>query len=200
MNVIAAPLTLADTLPRYRWQTATLVIGGALATAAAAQVRIPLGFTPVPVTGSTFAVVVLAATLGLRRALASQGLYLAMAAVGLPVFANWNGGWDAVTGATGGYVVGYLLAAALVGHLAERGQDRSYASSVSAMVLGHVAIYTTGVAWLAHSLSIPVYSAEGTDAVTLGLAPFVIGDLVKVLVAAAITPALWAAVQRRSRS
>ena len=199
MSTIAVPLTLADVLPITRWRTATIVIGAALFTAVAAQVRIPLGFTPVPLTGQTFAVLLVGAALGSRRAAASQALYWAMAAVGLPVFSDLRGGWEVATGATAGYVVGFVIAAALVGALAERGQDRSFATSVPTMLLGSVVIYTTGVLWLARSLDLPLYDAAGRDAFTLGLTPFIVGDLMKVVLAAALTPAAWALVQRRSR-
>jgi biotin transport system substrate-specific component len=198
VSTIAAPITLADVLPLTRWRTATLVVGAALFTAVAAQVRIPLGFTPVPVTGQTFAVLLVGAALGARRAMASQALYWVMAAVGIPVFSDLRGGWDVATGATAGYVVGFVIAAGLVGLLAERGQDRSFATSVPTMLLGSVVIYTTGVLWLSRSLDLPVYSAEGRDAFSLGLTPFIVGDLLKVVLAAVLTPAAWALVQRRS--
>jgi biotin transport system substrate-specific component len=198
VSTVAAPITLVDVLPLTRWRTATVVVGATLLTAVAAQVRIPLGFTPVPVTGQTFAVLLVAAALGARRAMASQGLYWAMAAVGLPVFSDLRGGWDVATGATAGYVVGFILAAGLVGLLAERGQDRTFMTSVPTMLLGSVVIYTTGVLWLSRSLDLPLYTGDGRDAFTLGLTPFIVGDLLKVVLAAVLTPAAWALVQRRS--
>ena len=199
MTTVAAPLTLADVVPLTRWRTATLVIGAAVFTAVAAQVRLPLGFTPVPVTGQTFAVLLVGAALGARRAAASQALYWVMAAVGLPVFSDLRGGWEVATGATAGYVVGFVIAAALVGALAERGQDRTFATSVPTMLLGSVVIYTTGVLWLSRSIDVPLYTGDGRDAFTLGLTPFIVGDLLKVLLAAALTPTAWALVQRRTR-
>ncbi len=108
MSTLAIPLTLSDVVPVRRWRTATLVVGGALLTTAAAQVRIPLGFTPVPLTGQTFAVLLVGATLGARRAAASQTLYWVMALIGLPVLSNGQGGWSVATGATAGYVVGFI--------------------------------------------------------------------------------------------
>ena len=200
MSTLAVPLTLSDVVPVRRWRTATLVFGGALLTTAAAQVRIPLGFTPVPLTGQTFAVLLVGATLGARRAAASQTLYWVMALIGLPVLSNGQGGWSVATGATAGYVVGFIAAAALVGYLSERGQDRSLATSIPQMLLGSVVIYVTGVSWLAHSLNVPFYSKTGKDAFTYGLTPFIVGDLLKMLLAAAITPAAWALVSRRTRN
>ena len=196
MTTAAAPLTLADALPLTRWRTATLVIGAALLTAVAAQVRVPLGFTPVPVTGQTFAVLLVGAALGARKAAASQALYWVMAAIGLPVFSDLRGGWEVATGATAGYVFGFILAAWLVGALAERGQDRSFLTSVPTMLMGSVVIYTTGVLWLSRSIDVPLYTGDGRDAFTLGLTPFIVGDLLKVVLAAALTPAAWALVKR----
>lgn len=200
MSTFAVPLTLSDVVPATRWRTATLVVGGALLTAGAAQVRIPLGFTPVPLTGQTFAVLLVGASLGARRAAASQALYWVLALIGLPVLSNGRGGWSAATGATAGYVVGFIVAAALVGYLSERGQDRSLVTSIPQMLLGSVVIYAMGVSWLAHSMNVPFYSKTGKDAFTYGLAPFIVGDLLKMLLAAAITPAAWALVSRRSRA
>ena len=125
MDAVVAPQTLADLLPRVRVRTPALVIGFALLTAVAAQITIPLPWTPVPVTGQTFAVLVAGAALGWRRGAASQLLYVAMGAVGLPFYADGASGWDGLSGATGGYLVGFVIAAALVGALAERRHDRS---------------------------------------------------------------------------
>jgi len=196
MTTVTPRLTLADNIPAVRWRDTALVVSGVLLTAAAAQVSIPLGFTPVPVTGQTLAVLLLGATLGAKRAVLSQALYWMAGAAGLPFFADGSGGWSAATGTTFGYFVGFVLAAALVGRLAERGQDRSLLTSFTAMVAGTVVIYAAGVSWLAYSLSLPLYSADTTDAFTLGLAPFIVGDLIKLVLAAALTPAVWALLNR----
>src|SRR5690606_5580372 len=110
---------LADRLPAVQATTAALVVGGALLTAVASQVRIPLGFTPVPINGLTFAALLVGGALGARRGAASIGLFWLLGAVGLPFFQAGNGGWDYAVGATGGYLVGSVLAAAAVGWLAE---------------------------------------------------------------------------------
>ncbi len=196
MTTTTPPMTLADTLPAVRWRDAALVLGGALLTAAAAQISIPLGFTPVPVTGQTLAVLLVGATLGVRRAVASQVLYWVLGAVGFPFYSAGEGGWEAATGSTFGYFVGFVLAAALVGHLAERGQDRSFVTSATAMLAGTVVIYLCGVSWLAYSLGVPFYSGSGEDAFTYGLAPFIVGDLIELAVAAALTPMAWAWLRR----
>jgi biotin transport system substrate-specific component len=196
MTTVPAPITLADALPAVRLRSAVLVVGAALLTAAAAQISIPLGFTPVPITGQTFAVLLTAAALGSRLGVASQGLYWLLGAVGLPFYAEGAGGWTAATGATMGYFVGFVLAAAFVGHLAERGQDRNVSTSIPAMLAGTAIIYAAGVSWLAHSLDVPFYAGDGADAFTYGLAPFIPGDIVKLVLAAVITPAAWRALQR----
>lgn len=192
-----SPLTLADTLPELRSRTATLVVGGALLTAAAAQIQIPLGFTPVPISGQTFAVLLVGATLGAPRAVASQSLYWLLGAVGLPFYSGGSGGWTAATGSTFGYFVGFVVAAALVGTLAERGNDRTFLSSAAAMGIGTIAIYTFGVTWLSLDLGVPLHSGDGNDAISYGLAPFIIGDLVKLLLAAGATPVAWRLAQHR---
>jgi len=199
MTTVTPPLTLADTLPAVRWRDAALVTGGIMLTAAAAQVSIPLGFTPVPVTGQTLAVLLIGATLGAKRAVLSQALYWMLGAAGLPFFASGDGGWTAATGSTFGYFVGFVLAAALVGRLAERGQDRSLLTSFTAMLAGTAIIYVTGVSWLAWTLGVPFYSGDGSDAFTYGLAPFIVGDMVKLVIAAALTPAVWALLRRGER-
>ena len=180
------PLTLADVLPRTRLRTLALVIGFALLTALAAQVSIPLSWTPVPLTGTTFAVLLAGATLGWRAGGASQLLYVALGAIGLPFYQGGESGWAYATGATGGYLVGFVLAAALVGLLAERHQDRSLLTSVPAMLAGTAVIYLFGVTWLGH-----VLDAGATTALEKGLLPFVIGDSLKLLAAGTLLPLAW---------
>jgi len=173
-------------LPRHGVITATLVIGFALLTAAAAQVRVPLPFTPVPVTGQTFAVLLTGAALGSRAGAASQGLYILLGLGGLPFFSGGNGGWDYATGPTLGYLIGFVVAAAAVGYLAERKQDRTAATALPAFLAGTVVIYLFGVTWLMISLQ-----TDLTDALVKGLVPFVVGDLLKVALAGTLLPAVW---------
>ena len=180
--------TIADALPGASTRARALffVLSGALLTAIAAQISFHLPWTPVPITGQTFAVLVIGAGLGARRGAASQMLYITLGAIGLPFYADGDGGWSAATGPTAGYLVGFVVAAAAVGWLAERRQDRNLALSVHAMLAGSAIIYVFGVAWLAHSLKVST-----AEAVELGMAPFVIGDFVKLLAAGAILPAAW---------
>jgi biotin transport system substrate-specific component len=162
--------------------TVTLMLVGSWLIALAAQIQIPLW--PVPVTGQTFAVLLVAALLGSRRGAASVGLYLAQGAIGLPFFAAGAAGWSVLVGPTAGYLFGFLLAAYGVGWLAEHGWDRQVGTAVIAMVLGNVVIYICGLLWLAQFLSLPqLFSA--------GLLPFIPGDVLKIVLAALALPGAW---------
>ena len=192
MAIAAAdPLVLADLLPRSRVRTIALVVGFALLTAAAAQITFPLPWTPVPVSGQTFAVLLAGATLGWQAGSASQLLYLFLGSVGLPFYAGGTSGWAVLSGTNGGYLVGFVVAAALVGRLAERRQDRTLLTSIPAMLAGTAVIYLFGVTWLAHVLDL-----DAATAVEKGLAPFVIGDAVKLVAAGALLPAAWRLTRR----
>jgi biotin transport system substrate-specific component len=165
-------------------------------TAAAAQISIPLPFTPVPFTFQPMVVLVGAAALGSRLGLASQVLYLALGIAGLPVFA-WSPtlpqGAARLIGPTGGYLMAYPVAAFLTGWLAERGFDRRYLTAVIAMICGLAVVFTGGVAWLM------VGSANRVGlsaALAAGFYPFIFADLAKLLVASGVMPALWAVVGR----
>ena len=203
-------LTLGDFLVPIRlgerataWQRNALMIatGVALITLSA-QIVIPLPFTPVPITGSTFGVLFTSALLGFRRSLATVGIYLLLGIVGLPVFAEWGSGLakfvslidgTLVLGARGGYLIGFLLAGGLVGRLAELGWDRHIGGSVAAMFLGNVVIYVCGVPWLMAALNVNLATA-----LELGVYPFLVGDVIKLAIAAALLPAGWWLVKRRS--
>ncbi len=165
-----------------------LAICGSLFVAVAAQVQVPL--KPVPVTGQTFAVLVVGMVFGMRLGAATLMLYLAEGAVGLPVFAGLSGGPAVLAGPTGGYIVGFVLAAGLVGYLAERGWDRNVWLTALAMLLGNIAIYLPGLLWLG--------TVVGWDKPVLewGLTPFLIGDALKLALAAALLPAAWKLLRR----
>ncbi len=162
------------------------VLAGAGLIAACAQVSIPLGFTPVPVTGQTFAVLLVGSALGSRLGTLSAALYVAAGAVGAPIYAGHDHGWHVLNSASGGYLVGFVVAAAITGSLAEHRWDRRVSSSLGAMLTGNVIIYAAGIAWLAHSLHV-----SAARALELGLYPFVAGDLIKLYLAAAILPTAW---------
>jgi biotin transport system substrate-specific component len=195
VNPNAATLRLA-VLPHAGWLAdVLLIVLGAGLVAVSAQISIGLPFTPVPITGQTFAVCLVGASLGAVRGTASLSLYLLVGLVGAPVYADQTHGWEVVRGATGGYLVGFVVAAAVTGYLAERRWDRRFASSVTVMLTGNVIIYLFGLPWLAHVLPGEV-SLEGT--LEAGLYPFVPGDLFKLYLAALVLPAAWRVVEHVS--
>ncbi len=195
MTSETATLRLAA-LPRVGLLTDLVVVAlGAGLIAASAQVSIPLPFTPVPVTGQTFAVLLVGASLGLVRGGASGALYVLLGVAGAPVYADGAHGLAVVTGATGGYLVGFVVAAAVTGFLAERRWDRRFSSAVGAMLTGSLVIYLVGLPWLA------VVLGTGLEkTLELGLYPFVPGDMLKLYLAAALLPAAWRLVGRRAGS
>jgi biotin transport system substrate-specific component len=173
---------------------AVLVAGGAGLIAAAAQLSIALPFTPVPITGQTFAVLLVGASLGFARGTSSALLYVLLGIAGMPVYAHGASGWAVITGASGGYLLSYPFASALTGFLAERRWDRTFSSAVGAMLTGNVLIYLVGLPWLAVVLNT---SLEKT--LELGLYPFVPGDMFKLYLAAAALPGAWKLVGRLKR-
>jgi biotin transport system substrate-specific component len=188
----ARPSTLFDLLERSRVRDAIAIVGFALLTAVAAQITIPLGFTPVPLTGQTFAVLLAGGVLGSRRGGLSMLLYVALGAIGLPFYADGAGGWSVATGATAGYLVGFIVAAIVVGLMAEHGQDRKLSTSIPAFLAGTMIIYTFGAGWLAYDLGLPLTAGAGEpSAISLGVAPFLVGDIFKALLAGAMLPAAW---------
>jgi len=167
---------------------AALIVGGSVVIALCAQIAI--GY-PVPVTGQTFGVLMVAALLGSRRGALSVLTYIAEGVAGLPAFAQGKTGLAALFGPTGGYLVGFILAAYVVGALSQRGWDRRPATTVLAMTLGNLAIYACGLAWLlclVHLLGKPV---GGRGVLAVGLYPFLVGDVLKIALAAALLPAGW---------
>ena len=191
MNDQAATLRLA-VFPRSGLVAdALLVLGGAAFVGLCAQVSYQPAFTPVPYTLQTFSVLLVGAAYGAMLGAASLSLYLILGVVGVPLFAQHKHGWDVFTGATGGYIVGFVLAAALTGYLAERGWDKRFATSVTMMLTGSVVIYACGAAWLHHWLH-----ASWNPTLVDGVYYFVPGDLVKLYLAAAALPAAWQLVRR----
>jgi len=176
-------------------RTSAVAVGFALLTALLAQFEVQLSFTPVPITGQTLGVLLAGGAAGLRAGAGSQLLYWLLGMIGLPFFAGGTGGWQAATGATMGYFVGFVLAAALIGYLAERGETRNLATSVAAMALGSFVIYAVGATWLAHELGIPLASGD-PNAIALGVTPFLIGDAIKMLLAGALLPVTWKLLDR----
>lgn len=200
--------TLVQTIAARRDSTRTIRIASVLfmtaLTTAAAQISVPLPFTAVPFTFQPMIVLLGGLALGSRLGATSQFLYLAAGIAGLPVFAasaTLPPGPLRLLGPTGGYLMAYPFAAYLVGYLAERGLDRRYVTSVIAMLAGLVVVYACGALWLGlfartatGNASIGIQSA-----VITGVVPFVLADVMKLLVAAAIVPGLWRVVGRRGR-
>jgi biotin transport system substrate-specific component len=169
---------------------ALVVLAGTALVAFAAQVSIPLPFTPVPITGQTFAVLLVGASLGAARGFSSLLLYFLVGIAGAPVYADQGHGWETIMSASGGYIVGFMLAAAVTGWLAERRWDRRFSSALGAMLTGNVVIYLVGLPWLAVVLDTGL---ERT--LELGLYPFVPGDVLKLYLAGALLPTAWKAVE-----
>jgi biotin transport system substrate-specific component len=174
-------------LPRSRVTSVLLVIGAAALTALAAQWEIHLPFTPVPITGQTFAVLLTGAALGMTLGAAGQLVYVAAGALGLPVYAGGAAGWDAARAVgTTGYLIGFIVAAAVIGYMAERRQDRSFPNMFTAFVFGSFIIYFFGVIGL-----MLIFDMTATEAIVAGVVPFLIGDLIKAVAAGLLLPGAW---------
>lgn len=189
MSRANGPLAIALVPSRSVAGRIGLVIGFSLLTAVAAQVSVPLPFTPVPVSGQTFAALLTGALLGSRGGAAAMVAYLLEGIAGLPVFAGGTSGIGKIIGPTGGYLVSFPIAAFAVGLLAERGWDRRLWTAIPAMLLGNALIYAVGLPWLR------IFLPAGKSALALGLYPFIPGDLFKLLLAATLLPAGWAALR-----
>jgi biotin transport system substrate-specific component len=186
------PVIVDRVVPRFLARDAVLVLGAALLTAAMAQLSVPVPGSPVPITGQTFAVLLTAAALGPLRGTAGQATYVLLGMVGLPFYSDGQGGLDAAFGATAGYLLGFVVAAFLVGTLARRGLDRHPLGVLVAFAVGTVAIYGLGVPWLAYSVDVSL-----AEAVEIGLTPFLVGAALKAFLAAGLLPAAWRLVGDR---
>lgn len=172
-----------------------LVLSGTALVSLLAQISIP--WHPVPFTGQTLAVLLVGGMLGAMRGALALVAYFLIGALGAPIFSDQSGGWDIISGATGGYIIGFILAAGIVGWLCERGADRRVVPMIGALLLGNVLIYAIGVPWLAN------WSPAGdgiefgwSQAYEFGVQPFILGDLLKLAIVAAVLPAGWALLQR----
>jgi len=197
---MSIPLAPQATLAAALWPTrghaallraALLALGGSLLLTFSAKLQIP--FWPVPMTMQTFAVLVIGMGLGARLGGATVALYLAEGSLGLPVFAGTPEkgiGFAYLIGPTGGYLLGFLVSAALLGWLAERGWDRHIGSTLAAMALGSALIFACGLAWLGPLIGF-------TKAVQFGLLPFLPGAALKIALAAVLLPGIWRMLGRR---
>ncbi|MGX9889011.1 biotin transporter BioY [Streptomyces sp. NPDC002276] len=179
---------LADLLPASRVRDIALVLGGAALTGLAAQLSVPVPGSPVPVTGQTFAALLVGTSLGAGRGFLSLVLYALLGLAGVPWFAGGTHG----SGASFGYIIGMLLASAAVGALARRGADRSVPRMAGTMILGEAIIYAVGVPYLAVSLDLSTSAA-----IAAGLTPFLLGDALKAALAMGATPTAWKFVNKQ---
>jgi biotin transport system substrate-specific component len=181
-------IVLADLVPGALVRDAALIGAGAGLTGLAAQVSVHTWLSPVPFTLQTLAVLVTGAALGSVRGVLSMALYLVAGAAGLPWFASHSHGWG---GPSFGYIIGFVVAAGVVGELARRGNDRHVLSSLGLLAVGSAIVYVIGATWLAHDLHL---SAQ--KAVELGVTPFLLTDGLKLAIAAAVLPGAWTLVRR----
>ncbi len=185
------PLVLADLVPGTVVRDLLLVLGGAALTGLLAQISIPVAGSPVPVTGQTFAALTVGAALGWQRGLASMSLYLLAGMAGVPWYA---GGASGLAIPSLGYIIGFVLAATLVGALASRGGDRSPLRTAGTMVLGNVVVYAVGVPYLMASVHLGLGAAWD-----VGMKNYLVGDALKIMLAAGCLPAAWRLMDRLHR-
>jgi biotin transport system substrate-specific component len=190
MAAIARNTVLLDTVgptdgTALRAKQALMVVLGIALLAASAKVQVFLPGNPVPITMGTFGVLTIGAAYGARLGLITVLGYLALGALGASVFAGQEAGLTYMMGGTGGYLVGYALAAAALGHFARRGWDRSIAWMALAMLIGNVLIYVPGLVWLQQ------FASGWAQTLEWGITPFLVGDALKLALAALLVPGLW---------
>jgi len=183
------PVTVAERL-NTRVRDSILVASGALFVYLTSLIVVP--HDPIPWTGQTFGVLMVGGALGLRRGLLAVALYVLLGYVGLPFFAEGKSGASVILGPSGGYLIGFIVAAAIVGRLAELGWDRRFGGAIGMMLIGSVIIYAIGLPWLAVAKD---YTLSAT--IAAGLTPFILWDAVKLAVAAGIFPVAWWLIGRR---
>jgi biotin transport system substrate-specific component len=183
-NMTVAGLWRPCERTRAGFYDVALIMAGSFLIGLSAKVQFVLPFSPVPITGQTFAVLVIGALLGARRGGLAVVAYILEGALGMPVFA-FGGGFAILLGPTGGYLIGFIPAAYVTGLLAEEGWDRRIGTTILAMILGNVIIYTCGMLRLVCLMGI------STKVITVGLFPFVLGDLLKIALAAVLLPSGW---------
>ncbi len=191
---VAQPAVLADVWTdraegvRALGRQAVLVVGGAAFVGLAAQIAIPLPFTPVPLTLQTFAVLLACAALGSLRVIMAMSLYAVAGMVGVPWFAEGSSGFAL---ASFGYILGFIVAAGIVGRIAEHGATLSAWRTAGLMIIGNLAIYSIGVTWLKYAID-----STWVTALQLGVVPFLIGDALKIALAAGLLPLTWLGLRK----
>ena len=190
---LATPTLRSSLFPRSSALTRALfVAGGVLFLAALAQVSFPIPGSPVPFTGQTLGVLLLATSYGATLGATTFALYLLAGIAGAPIFANGSFGIEKVTGATGGYLVGMFFASLLLGFIAERRLDQKFMTALPSMLVGNVIIFSFGLLWL--------HQYTGKDwawTINAGLTPFVFGEALKIAIAGTSLPILWRFVQKK---
>ena len=172
---------------------ATLIAGGAIFLAALAQISIPVPGSPVPVTGQTLGVLLIGTTYGSGLGLATFAMYLLAGIAGAPVFAGASSGIEKITGATGGYLIGMMVATFLLGVLAKRQLDQRFLTALPTMLIGTITIFTFGLFWL--------HYFTGNDwnwTISAGLVPFIFGEILKIVIAGTSLPVVWRFVNKKS--
>jgi biotin transport system substrate-specific component len=187
LAAFATPQRFADDRFMVLLTKLFLIVAGSAMIGLSAQLEVP--WYPVPVTGQTLMILLIGMAYGPALGAATVIAYLFEGGMGLPVFSGGAAGWPVIAGFTGGYLVGFVPAAALVGYLATRGLGRTILGTVMAMIAGNLVIYAFGVTWLQGFIGIE-------KAIAGGLMPFIYGDLLKIVIAAALMPAAWRAVQK----
>ena len=191
----AGRLVLVDrVLPRSLALDALLVVAGAALTAGLAQVAIPLW--PVPVTGQTLAVLLVGASLGMVRGGLALALYAVAGGIGLPIFSDTASGWGVILGPTGGYIVGFIVSAALVGWLSERAWERKFLKALATFAVGTLVVFAIGLPWLAAWLGAAGLPNDLGAVLQAGLWPFLVGGAIKALIAAGLLPLAWVGAAR----
>ena len=182
------PRVLADVVPQSWVRQITLIVGAALFVGIAAQIAIPLPFTPVPLTLQTFAVLLAGSALGSLRGAAAMALFAVVGIAGVPWFAEGSSGYSAPSF---GYIIGFIVAAFIVGRIAEHGATRSVTRTAGLMVIGNLVIYAIGATWLAFAIGV-----DASTAIALGVTPFLIGDAIKIAAAAGLLPLTWKGLRK----
>ncbi len=190
LSLALGPSSLADrVLPRGLATDLGLIAAGAAITGIAAQVAVPLW--PVPITGQTLAVLLVGSSLGALRGALSMLLYLVAGGFGVPLFSDMSSGWSVVAGPTGGYILGFVVAAALTGWLAQRAWDAKILGGVISFFAGTIVIFALGMGWLAISMGLTL-----EQTLEYGLYPFIVGGLIKAMLAAGLVRLAWSGVHR----
>ena len=187
----------ATVFPRSTALThASFIMGVVLFIAALAQIAIVIPGSPVPVTGQTLAVYLIGTTYGARLGFATFATYLLAGIAGAPLFAPAAGlanyGWARITGATGGYLIGMLVAALILGALADRKADQKFKTSFPALILGSAIVFTFGLTWLHAVLEI-----SWGQTIALGLTPFIFGEFIKIAITATSLPLIWRKISQK---